>query len=128
MNDLAAVRRACAWLVLGVIGIYSVALFFEALAAFGDFAFAFVSGFVIEAVAVFWVHYSERGRKWSAGAMSALQATALFYGAHSDSSAKIAACFIVGYALGSVCAVTAKEWRRKDRARSRMTQLHKPSA
>jgi hypothetical protein len=119
MNDLAAVRRACAWLVLGVIGVYSVALFCEALAAFGDFAFAFVSGFVIEAVAVFWVHYSERGRKWSAGAMSALQATALFYGAHSDSSAKIAACFIAGYALGSVAAVSLKSAQRRAPAMGR---------
>lgn len=88
---------------------YCAGLALDAMVAFGDFCYAFVSGFVIEFVAVFWVHFSARGKRWRAGGMSAIQAIALVYGITlSGQSHVICGLFVVGYALGSVAAVSLK--------------------
>jgi hypothetical protein len=68
----------------------------------------FLCGLLIEAVAVFWVHFAERGRAWRAGAFSALQAAALL-GLTECSTWPLRVAFVVGYALGSVVAVKFKE-------------------
>lgn len=71
-------------------------------------ALTFFCGFVIEAVAVFWTHYAERGRGTPAALCSVLQASALLCLADC-STWPLRAAFVVGYALGSVVAVRVKE-------------------
>lgn len=68
----------------------------------------FFCGFVIEAVAVFWTHYAERGRGTRAALCSIAQASALLCLADC-STWPLRAAFVVGYALGSVVAVRVKE-------------------
>jgi len=71
-------------------------------------ALTFACGFVIEAVAVFWTHFAERGRAWRAAAFSVLQAAALL--CLTDCKTwPLRLAFVAGYALGSVLAVRVKE-------------------
>lgn len=71
-------------------------------------ALTFLCGFVIEAVAVFWTHYAERGRGTRAALFSVLQASALL--CLTDCTTwPLRVAFVAGYALGSVVAVRVKE-------------------
>ena len=71
-------------------------------------ALTFLCGFVIEAVAVFWTHYAERGRGTRASLCSVAQAAALL--CLTDCTTwPLRVAFVCGYALGSVVAVRVKE-------------------
>lgn len=73
----------------------------------------FLCGFVIEAVAVFWTHYAERGRAWRAAGFSVLQASALL--CLTDCTTwPLRVAFVAGYALGSIVAVKVKERFKRD--------------
>ena len=71
-------------------------------------ALTFLCGFVIEAVAVFWTHYAERGRGAPAALCSVAQASALLCLTDCTTWPPRAA-FVAGYALGSIVAVRVKE-------------------
>lgn len=71
-------------------------------------ALTLLCGFVIEAVAVFWTHYAERGRGTRAALCSVLQASALL--CLTDCRTwPLRVAFVAGYALGSIVAVRVKE-------------------
>lgn len=96
-------------------------------------ALTFLCGFVIEAVAVFWTHFSERGRAWQAALFSVLQASALL-SLSVCNTWPLRAAFVFGYALGSVVAVKVKErikWNTMEvtvRARPHAVKLVHPEA
>jgi hypothetical protein len=72
-------------------------------------AIAFVSGFANEAVAVFWVHHSERGNVLGTGVCSSLQAIALVAGiGEGIRDWHHGLAFIVGYTSGAMAAVCMK--------------------
>lgn len=71
----------------------------------------FVSGAAVEGVAVFWVHYSERGKGIATGVCSMVQATALVFGiGEACRDWHRAPAFILGYGVGAALAVYAKTW------------------
>jgi hypothetical protein len=77
----------------------------------------FASGFANEAMAVLWVHASERGKAGWTALCSAIQALALVVGVgESVHDWHVAPAFIVGYTLGSYVAVRIKSMRALPRA------------
>jgi len=74
------------------------------------YALTFASGFANEAMAVFWVHNSERGYALRTGLCSAVQALALVVGiGESVHEWRYAPAFVAGYALGATAAVAVKK-------------------
>lgn len=72
-------------------------------------ALVFLSGAAVEATAVFWVHYSEDGRPFVAGAFSMLQATAMVFGIGEAVRDRYAApAFVLGYGAGTALAIIAR--------------------
>lgn len=71
---------------------------------------SFASGAINEAVAVFWVHHSERGHALKTGICSAIQATALVVGiGEAVHDWHYGPTFIFGYSLGATLAVYLKK-------------------
>ena len=69
----------------------------------------FASGAAVEGVAVFWVHFSERGYALRTGACSMIQAAALVFGiGETVHDWRYAPAFILGYGAGSALAVLLK--------------------
>jgi hypothetical protein len=74
----------------------------EYLATFG-------AGLFLEGTAVFWTHYSERGKAAIAAMFSGAQAIALVFGiGESVHDQKLAPFFVLGYAGGSYIAIKIK--------------------
>lgn len=74
----------------------------EYLATFG-------AGLFLEGTAVFWTHYSERGKAAIAALFSGVQALALVFGiGESVHAPKLAPFFVLGYAGGSYVAIKIK--------------------
>ncbi len=72
---------------------------------------AFFGGFFLEALAVFWVHYSERNQRLKLTCISALQAIALVAGVgESVDNWQHGCVFIIGYALGANAAIYLKKY------------------
>lgn len=72
----------------------------------------FVSGAAVEGVAVFWVHFSERGYALRTGVCSMIQAAALVFGiGETVHDGRYAPAFILGYGAGSALAVWLKRAR-----------------
>jgi hypothetical protein len=63
----------------------------------------FISGVIIEATAVFWVHHAERGHMWRTGLFSALQAVSLVVGVGES---------VHDWHLGAILAVKIKQLMR----------------
>jgi len=75
-----------------------------------DTCVAFTAGVLIEAVAVMWLHYSERDAPVRAAACSMLQAGAQVVGlGESFASRGAAVAFVLGYGCGTFTAVL---WKR----------------
>jgi hypothetical protein len=73
----------------------------------------FASGFANEAMAVLWVHNTERGYALRTGLCSAVQALALVVGiGESVHDWRAAPAFIAGYATGAMSAVV---WVRRSK-------------
>ena len=69
----------------------------------------FAAGVFLEGTAVFWTHYSERGKAAIASMFSGVQALALVLGVgESVHEPRSAPCFILGYAAGSYAAIKIK--------------------
>lgn len=70
---------------------------------------AFAAGAFVDGTAVFWVHFSERGRAIPTGAVAMLQAIAQVVGiGESVRDWATAPFFVVGYGLGAAVAVRWK--------------------
>ena len=77
-----------------------------------DLAVAFFAGLFVEAAAVFWTHFSERGRAFLAALCSAAMAVSVVLGVERSIRSVSSAClFVVGHALGSFIAVKIKSLR-----------------
>jgi hypothetical protein len=69
----------------------------------------FAAGIFLEGTAVFWTHYSERGKAMIAALFSGIQALALVFGiGESIHTPKLSPFFILGYAGGSYIAIKIK--------------------
>jgi hypothetical protein len=69
----------------------------------------FIAGLFLEGTAVFWTHYSERGRALIAASFSSVQALALVLGiGESVHDLKRAPFFVLGYGVGSYAAIKLK--------------------
>ena len=69
----------------------------------------FAAGIFLEGTAVFWTHYSERGKAAIAAMFSGIQALALVFGVgESVHDPKLAPFFVLGYAGGSYIAIKIK--------------------
>lgn len=67
------------------------------------------AGLFLEGTAVFWTHYSERGKAALAALFSGIQAVALVFGVgESVHDPKHAPFFVIGYAGGSYLAIKIK--------------------
>lgn len=72
----------------------------------------FACGALYEAACVGWVHHSERGRPISTACFSMLAATAEVSGVfNSVRDIRVAPFFILGYGVGTYCAVRWKGGR-----------------
>lgn len=69
--------------------------------------FAFLSGFAVEALSVWWVHFSERGRVVPLGLCSAAQAVALSWGI-GETHGWQRLIFVAGFSCGAMFAVRWK--------------------
>jgi len=74
-----------------------------------DYLATFAAGIFLEGTAVFWTHYSERGKAAIAALFSDVQALALVFGVDESVHAPtLAPFFIAGYARGSYIAIKIK--------------------
>lgn len=72
-------------------------------------ALTFVAGMFVDGTAVFWVHYSERGKSLQTALFAAMQATAQVVGiGESVHDWRTGPFFVAGYALGAGLAVALK--------------------
>jgi hypothetical protein len=75
-----------------------------------EYLTTFLAGLFLEGTAVFWTHYSERGRALIAASLSGGQALALVLGiGESVRDLRLAPFFVLGYGTGSYVAVKLKE-------------------
>jgi hypothetical protein len=73
---------------------------------------AFASGFVIETACVFWVHFSERNKALPTALCSMAIGCAQVLGiGESIRDWRVAACFVLGYGVGTFTAVKFKSSR-----------------
>jgi len=76
-----------------------------------EYITTFLAGLCIEGTAVFWTHYTERGKAVISGALSSLQALAVVLGVgQSVRDWHYAPAFILGYGMGSYLAIKSKTW------------------
>ena len=76
-----------------------------------DIITTFLSGLFLEGTAVFWTHYSERGKAITAATFSGMQALALVCGINETvHDWRLAHSFIIGYAMGSYLAIKLKSF------------------
>ena len=69
-------------------------------------------GFTYDALGVFWVHFSERGRAGETAACSMVQGAVLVTGIFETvRDFRMAAFLVAGYGLGTFVAVTVKKRR-----------------
>lgn len=74
-----------------------------------EYLTAFLAGLFLEGTAVFWTHYSERGKALIAASFSSAQALALVLGiGESVHDLKRAPFFVLGYGAGSYVAIKLK--------------------
>lgn len=70
---------------------------------------AFIAGLVLDGTAVFWVHFSERGRALPTAAIAMLQAVAQVVGiGESVHDWHAGPVFVLGYGIGAGLAVRVK--------------------
>jgi hypothetical protein len=79
----------------------------------GQLVATFLAGAANEGVAVFWVHFSERGRPFATGFCAMIQAAAVVVGVgESVHDWRLAPAFVLGYGVGAASGVLAKRGRR----------------